>query len=345
MPAEKPSVLIIYTGGTIGMVTNPETGSLAPLDFSHISREVPELNKFGFQLDAISFDPPLDSSDINPEAWIRLANILNENYHLYDGFVVLHGTDTMSYSASALSFMLENQYKPVIFTGSQLPIGTLRTDGKENLITAIEIAAAKHNGYSIVPEVCIYFENKLFRGNRTRKHNADHFNAFTSDNYPALAHAGIHLRYNYGAIHNPDKHLKLKIYTRLETNVAVLKVFPGITRQVTDAILNISGLKAIVLETFGTGNAPTSDWFVELIKKAIANGLIIVNVTQCDAGMVDMGRYDTSIALRDAGVVSGYDSTTEAMLTKLMFLLGNKSRKEEIIACLNRSISGEISVF
>jgi len=344
MNERKSSVLIIYTGGTIGMVNNPVTGSLTPLDFDHILNEVPELNKFGCLLSAISFNPPLDSSDINPEAWIRLTEILKENYDKYDGFVILHGTDTLAYSASALSFLLENQYKPVIFTGSQLPIGILRTDGKENLITAIEIAAAYQNGQAMVPEVCVYFENKLFRGNRTRKHNADHFNAFSSDNYPALANVGIHIHYNYGAIHYPAGISRLKIYTKLDTNIALLKVFPGIRKSVAEAILNINGLKALVLETFGTGNAPTSEWFVKLIADAVRNGLIVVNVTQCNAGKVDMGRYETSLALLNAGVISGYDSTTEAMLAKLMFLIGNKKDRREIIYCLNKSISGEISV-
>lgn len=342
--AEKISVLIIYTGGTIGMVKNPATGSLAPFKFDQILQEVPELKKFGYKLETYTFDPIIDSSNVNPEFWIRLVKLIEKNYENYDGFVILHGTDTMAYSASALSFMLENQSKPVIFTGSQLPVGAIRTDGKENLITAIEIAAAQRNGNPLVPEVCIYFENKLFRGNRTRKHNADYFNAFRSENYPPLANVGIYINYNYAYIHYPTSKSNLKIHTSLDTNVAILKIFPGIGQNVVDAILHIEGLKAVVLETFGSGNAPTDRWFIEKIKNAVAKGLIILNVTQCQAGSVDMGKYETSIELEKAGVLSGFDITTEAALTKLMFLLGQDLTKEELLKQLNTSISGEINI-
>ncbi|MCF8373709.1 MAG: asparaginase [Bacteroidales bacterium] len=339
-----PSVLIIYTGGTIGMVQNPATGALQPFDFAHILKQVPELKSFGYRLDTITFNPIVDSSNASPAFWVKLVKIIKEKYNEYDGFVILHGTDTMAYSASALSFMLRNQSKPVIFTGSQLPIGQLRTDGKENLITAIEIAAASQNNQALVPEVCIFFENQLFRGNRTTKYNAEHFDAFQSDNYPRLAKAGINIKYNYSVIHYPTHQSVLQIYTKLDANVAVLKIFPGITKNIVEAILNTKNLKALVLETFGSGNAPTNTWFVYLLKKATKKGIIILNVTQCSAGSVEMGLYETSVPLLEAGVISGYDSTTEAAITKLMFLLGNKTSRQEIVDCLNQSISGEITV-
>ena len=341
---QTPSVLIIYTGGTIGMVQNPSTGALKPFDFDHIMKQVPELKSFGYKLDTITFDPIVDSSDANPQFWINLVEIIHENHDKYDGFVILHGTDTMAFTASALSFMLENQSKPVVLTGSQLPIGKLRTDGKENLITAIEIAAAKQNGQSLVPEVCICFENQLFRGNRTTKFNAEHFDAFQSANYPKLATAGINIKYNYSAIHYPTHQSELKIHTKLDTNVSILKLFPGISHDTVEAILSTNNLKALVLETYGSGNATTQAWFINLINDATNRGIIILNVSQCSAGSVQMGLYDTSVALKDAGVVSGYDITTEAAIAKLMLLLATKNSHEEIIEALNQSISGEITV-
>ncbi len=339
-----PSVLIIYTGGTIGMVQNPSTGALTPFDFDHILKQVPELKSFGYQLDTITFEPLVDSSNANPDFWINLVKIIESNYEKYNGFVILHGTDTMAFSASIISFMLINQTKPVVFTGSQLPIGTLRTDGKENLITSIEIAAASQNGQALIPEVCICFENQVFRGNRTTKFNAEHFDAFKSDNYPKLATAGINIKYNYSAIHYPTHQSPLKTYTKLDTNVGILKLFPGITKNFVEAVLNTKNLKAIVLESFGSGNATTNDWFVDLLKKATRKGIIILNVSQCSAGSVVMGLYETSIPLIEAGVVSGHDITTEAAITKLMLLLANKKSKQEILECLNNSISGEITV-
>ena len=339
---KKTSILIIYTGGTIGMVENPTTGSLKPLDFDHIKTQVPELKIFPYQLTTITFDPIVDSSDMEPAIWIRLAKIIKDNYDLYDGFVILHGTDTMAYTASAISFLLENQTKSVIFTGSQLPIGKLRTDGKENLITSIEIAAAQKNGQVLVPEVCIFFENQLFRANRTTKYNAEHFDAFQSDNYPRLAKAGISIKYKYSVIHYPTHKGKLKIYTKLDNNVSILKLFPGINKNTVEAILNTKNLKGLVLETFGSGNATTKPWFINLLDKHIKKGLIIYNVTQCSAGSVDMGLYETSLALKRIGIISGQDITTEAAITKMMFLLGNKKNREEVVECLQKSISGEM---
>jgi L-asparaginase len=340
---QKKSILIIYTGGTIGMKKNTETGVLAPFDFDQILTEVPELKRFGFNLKTYSFNPIIDSSNLDPDVWIKLAQIIKETYNDYNGFVILHGTDTMAYSASALSFMLENLDKPVIFTGSQLPIGTLRTDGKENLITAVEIAAADQNGQPLTPEVCIYFENKLFRGNRTTKYNAEHFNAFESPNYPYLAQAGINIKYNYGAIHYSTSKKELHIHTQLNTSVAVLKIFPGINQNTLYTILNIENVKAIILETYGAGNAPTSTWFLDEIRNAVKKGKIILNVTQCLAGSVDMSKYETGLELSKSGVISGFDITTEAAVVKLMYALGKNLSTEETKIFLNQSISGEIT--
>ena len=341
---KQPSILLIYTGGTIGMINDPETGALRAFDFEHISAQVPALKRFGYKLNSISFEKPIDSSDISPKVWIKLAEIIQKNHEKYDGFVILHGTDTMSYSASALSFMLENLHKPVIFTGSQLPIETIRTDGKENIITSIEIAAAKKNGKPLVPEVCIYFENHLYRGNRTRKYNAEYFDAFESPNYPPLATVGIHIKYNYEAIHYPKQDKLIKINKKLDTNIGILKIFPGITEEFVKTVLNVKGLKAIVLETFGSGNAPTQKWFISALEEALKKGLIILNVTQCNAGSVELGRYETSAQLSKIGVVGGGDMTTEAAITKLMFLLGQDLSTDEVKSYLQRSIAGEITL-
>ncbi len=340
-----PSVLLIYTGGTIGMIQNSETGALEAFNFDHLQNHVPELKQFNYHISTYQFDPPIDSSDMEPKLWAKIVKIIHYNYDRYDGFVILHGTDTMAYTASALSFMLENLSKPVILTGSQLPIGMLRTDGKENLITALEIAAAKHpNGTPIVPEVCIFFDNLLTRGNRTTKINVEHFNAFKSFNYPALANAGIHINYMENRIHKPDYSIPLKPHFVFDTNVIVLTLFPGIQENLVASLLNVPGLKAVVLKTFGSGNAPQREWLVRLLRDAVKRGLVIVNISQCQAGAVEMERYETGIHLLEAGVVSGHDSTMESAITKLMFLLGHGMSPQEIRYRMNNPICGEITL-
>jgi L-asparaginase len=341
--SQEISILIIYTGGTIGMVHDPESGSLIPIDFRHITDHVPELRKLGYDIHSISFDPVKDSSNIDQEVWIRMAEIIESSYNDFDGFVILHGTDTMAYSASALSFMLENLAKPVIFTGSQLPIGLLRTDGRENLVTAIEIAATFENDIPAVPEVCIYFDNRLTRGNRTTKLNADHFDAFDSPNYHALAEAGLHLRYFREMIRYPEKNRKLQVNKSFDNNVAILKLFPGINRNLVKAMTGIEGLRGLIIETFGSGNAPTYQWFLDDLKSFIDRGGIIYNVTQCHGGSVEMGLYETSRQMLAAGVVSGKDITSEASVTKLMYLLGMYSSSDMVIEALKQSLAGEIS--
>lgn len=340
----KPAVLLIYTGGTIGMRENPVTGALESFNFNLIVDEVPELRRFDYRISAITFNPPIDSSDMGLEHWARLVRIIADNYDAYDGFVILHGTDTMAYTASALSFMLENLGKPVILTGSQLPIGMLRTDGKENLITAIEIAAARHpDGSPIVPEVCIYFKEKLMRGNRTTKINAEQFNAFRSFNYPDLATVGMHIRYNEAAIRRPDPEKPFKPHYLVDSSVVVLTLFPGIRRSLVHAVLNIPDLRAVVIRTFGAGNAPQLGWLKEELKDANERGLLLVNITQCQSGSVHMGLYETSLPLMEAGVVSGYDSTPECAIAKLMFLLGHKLPKEVIKKMMDSNLCGEIT--
>ena len=339
-----PSVLLIYTGGTIGMIENQETGALEAFNFDQLIENVPELKRFNYRIDSYQFASPIDSSDMEPSLWSKLVKIIEKNYEIYDGFVILHGTDTMAYTASALSFMLEDLSKPVILTGSQLPIGKLRTDGKENLITAIEIAAAKHpDGTAIVPEVCIFFENHLLRGNRTTKINAENFNAFRSYNYPTLATAGIHIKYDHEKIYKADPTKRLKPHYLYDTNVIVLTLFPGIQENIIRNILHTPGLRAVVLKTYGAGNAPQKPWFIKLLKEATERGIVIVNISQCLTGMVEMGLYETGLHLLDAGVISGYDSTVEALITKLMFLLGHGKSDKEIRELMNQPIAGEFT--
>lgn len=345
MITHNPSVLLIYTGGTIGMIENPETGALENFNFDHLMSHVPELKRFNYRIASYQFDPPIDSSDMKPDLWIKLVKIINYNYDYYDGFVILHGTDTMSYTASALSFMLENLSKPVILTGSQLPIGVLRTDGKENLITSIEIAAAKDKeGNTMVPEVCIFFENHLLRGNRTTKINAENFNAFQSFNYPPLAVAGIHIKYDTSLVRQPDNSKPFKPHYILDPNVVVLTLFPGIQKEIVASLLKVKKLKAVVLKTYGSGNAPQLEWLIGELNEAQKRGIVIVNITQCSLGSVEMSRYETGMHLLQTGVICGYDSTMESALTKLMFLLGHQLNYQEVRKAMLSNLAGEITV-
>lgn len=335
------SILLIYTGGTIGMVKDEKSGSLIPYDFSTINQQLPELEKFNYHIDTVSFNPTLDSSDIQPDSWLKIANIIKDKYEDFDGFVVLHGSDTMAYTASALSFILKNLNKPVVLTGSQLPLGMLRTDGRENLISAIEIAAAREEDTPIIPEVSIFFENKLYRGNRTYKFNAENFNAFVSGNYPVLAESGVSLKFYKDRVLKPN-FKKLKLNSNIDTNVALLKIFPGMSKDFVKAVLNTKGLKAVIMESFGSGNAPTSKWFIDLIKDAISRGLIIVNITQCISGCVSPGKYEASLALAEMGVINGKDLTTASAITKMMVALGKNDKREDVIKDFIKNWAGEI---
>ena len=328
------------------MIESPVTHSLPPFDFSHLIDNVPKVKKLDYDIEHIQFDPPLDSSDMNPEHWKQIARAIEENYDSFDGFVVLHGTDTMAYTASALSFMLENLSKPVIITGSQLPIGEVRTDGEENLITAVQIAAARTPGgdEAMVQEVAILFEDFLWRGNRASKRSADNFNAFRSFNYPELARIGLDIRFNTEALRRADKGRKLKVHYGLDTGVAVVDIFPGITEGILNHQLSAPGVKAVVMRTFGAGNAPTAPWFGNAVAHAIERGCIVVVVTQCPNGGVNLNLYEAGRKLAETGVISGHDMTTEAAITKLMSMLGRHPKAEEMRRVMSRSICGEVTV-
>jgi L-asparaginase len=340
---DKPKLLIIYTGGTIGMVNDPKTGQLISFDFNHMYQHIPELERLHVTLETVSFHPPIDSSEMNPTYWAEIAQNVYDNYDNYDGFVILHGSDTMAYTSSALSFMLQNLSKPVILTGSQLPIGTIRTDGKENLITAIEIAASKDsNGESLIKEVAVYFEDSLLRGNRCSKVSATHFEAFSSPNYPVLASAGVEIKYNTERNFKPTSR-ELSLFTAFDNHVALLKIFPGFNAKVYRNLFDINHVKGIIMETFGAGNAPSNDEFRQLIVNYIENGGIILNITQCNSGSVQQGKYETSSFFDKIGVISGKDMTTEAALTKMMYLLGSESAKEAVQKKLAVSLQGEMT--
>lgn len=339
----RPKILIIYTGGTIGMIESPTTHTLEPFDFSHLIDNVPKIKLLDYQIDSVTLNPPIDSSNMNPEHWRKIAETIEKNYRSYDGFVILHGTDTMAYTASALSFMLENLSKPVIITGSQLPIGEVRTDGEENLITALQIAADRNQGgLPMVQEVAILFENYLWRGNRSTKMSADNFNAFKSNNYPALAKIGLDIHYNEDALLRTTEHRPLRVHTNLERGVLFLDLFPGITEESLRHQLSTPGVKGIVLKTFGAGNAPTAKWFIDSLADAVKEGKVIVNVTQCVNGGVHH-LYQSSDGLVSSGIVSGHDITAEAAITKLMYLFGMGLEAADVADHFGHSICGELT--
>ncbi len=343
MDTKIPNILLIYTGGTIGMIKDYKTNALKAFNFKKIKEKIPELNLLDCEIQTISFDLPIDSSNMNPEYWVNIANIIQENYYKMDGFVVLTGTDTMSYTASALSFMFENLNKPIIFTGSQLPIGDLRTDAKENLITAIQIATTQEDNLPLITEVGLYFEYKLYRANRTTKISADHFDAFNSPNFPPLAESGVHLNFNRSLLKKQSNIQKLKVRKKIDDSIVILKLFPGINKKVVQCILEIPDLKGVVLETYGSGNAPTSKWFLDLLKKTVDKKIPVINVTQCIYGSVLMGLYETSNELKKMGVIDGKDITTESAIAKLKYLIGEKVSSSEFGNIFQTSLRGEMS--
>ena len=341
----KPKILIIYTGGTIGMIENQQTGALEPFDFDHLIDNVPKIKMLDYQIDNVQGSPPIDSSDMSPDRWTEIACHIRDNYDSFDGFVVLHGTDTMAYTASALSFMMENMHKPVIITGSQLPIGEVRTDGEENLITALQIAAAtRSNGQPVVQEVAILFENYLWRGNRATKMSADNFNAFKSNNYPPLARIGLGINYNHEALMRHYVEAPVNLRVAMDTNVMFIDLYPGMTEAILRHQFNTPGVKGVVLKTFGAGNTPSSKWFVNVISEAVDRGIVVLNVTQCVNGGVHEKRYVSSDRLAAVGVISGHDITSEAAITKLMFLFGLGLSSDEVKRALLRPIAGEMTV-
>lgn len=343
MEKSKSNILLIYTGGTIGMIRDSETGSLRVFDFKNLLDKIPELEQLDCNIDTFSFEEPIDSSNMNPEYWVQIANIIETHYTTFDGFVILHGSDTMSYTSSALSFMLENLAKPVIFTGSQLPIGDLRTDAKENLITSVELASLQENGKPVITEVCLYFEYKLYRANRTTKINAENFEAFSSYNYPELAESGVHLKINHPCLWKSNLTKPLQIHKNINTNIALIKLFPGITETFIRNLLNTPQLKGVILETYGAGNCMTDRWFIDVLKETILKGIHVVNITQCIGGSVNMGQYETSSQLKAIGIVSGKDMTTESAVCKLMCLLGNNIPYEKFKSKYEMSLRGELS--
>ncbi|WP_111708923.1 asparaginase [Lutibacter citreus] len=338
-----PKILLIYTGGTIGMVKDFTTGALKAFNFDNLLKQIPEINFLNCKIESVSLEKPIDSSNMNPQHWVSICEIIEDNYQDFNGFVVLHGSDTMSYTSSAISFMLENLSKPVIFTGSQLPIGDLRTDAKENLITSIEIASSQEGGLPVISEVCLYFEYKLYRANRTTKVNSEHFEAFSSPNLMPLAESGVYLKFNRELLKKTITVKQLVVRKNLNNDIVILKIFPGIQKRMVESILSIKNLKGVIMETYGSGNALTESWFLELLEKYLNEGLKIVNVTQCNSGAVIMGHYETSERLRDMGIISGKDITTESALAKLMYLLGQDIPKLRFKELFETSLRGEIS--